>query len=120
MSTSYRVAVATSDGKMIDTHFGHAQDFTIFEVGADGNFSELERRSASFSCGGETCGGDAMKNAADSLKDCEFVLAAKIGPHALRALAADGITGLDVVLDIPSAIRKIHIYKSRHPSGENG
>ena len=28
----YKVAVASSDGKTVDTHFGHAQSFLIFEV----------------------------------------------------------------------------------------
>ena len=32
MSEKYKVAVATSDGITVDSHFGHVQSFLIFEV----------------------------------------------------------------------------------------
>lgn len=41
---SYKIAVASSDGKKIDETFGSAKGFTIYEV-ADGEYSRLEERS---------------------------------------------------------------------------
>ena len=41
----YKVAVASSDGKTVDTHFGHAQSFLIFEVDEQtGAFEDVEER----------------------------------------------------------------------------
>ena len=109
---SYKIAVATSDGHTVDTHFGHASDFTIIEVADDGSFSEVERRDAFAACDG-TCSDDAMERAAVNLADCEFVLAAKIGPHAINALARHGITPLDCVIAVDEAVVKIHAYRQR-------
>ena len=109
---SYKIAVATSDGHTVDTHFGHAEDFTILEVADDGSYSEVERRNAFAACDG-TCSDDAMERAAVNLADCEFVLAAKIGPHAINALARHGVTPLDYVIAVDEAVSKIHAYRKR-------
>ena len=109
---SYKIAVATADGRTVDTHFGHADDFTILEVADDGSFHEVERRDAFAACDGG-CSNDAMEQAAENLADCEYVLAAKIGPHAIATLARHGITPLDYVIAIDEAVAKIHAYRSR-------
>lgn len=109
---SYRIAVATSDGKIVDTHFGHAEDFTILEVQDDGSFEEVERRDAFQACDG-TCCEDLMSRAAENLKDCSYVLAAKIGPHAIQALGAKKISAFDIAIEIVPAVEKIHIYHKK-------
>ncbi len=108
----YKVAVATSDGKNVDTHFGHAEDFTIFTVEDDGSFRETERRKAVPACGGE-CEADSMEQAAENLKDVEYVLVARIGPNAVKTLARRGITAFDVVMSVGEAINRIHIYRTK-------
>ena len=113
---SYKIAVATSDGHTVDTHFGHALDFTIIEVADDGSFSEVERRNAFAACDGG-CSDDSMERAAANLADCEFALAAKIGPHAINALAHHGVTALDCVIAIDEAVAKIHAYRQRTRAG---
>ena len=123
---SYKIAVATQGGHTVDTHFGHALDFTIIEVADDGSFSEVERRDAFAACDGgcaRVCNAnsligasqseDSMERAAANLADCEFVLAAKIGSHAINALAHHGITPLDCVIAIDEAVAKIHAYRER-------
>lgn len=40
---SYKIAVASSDGKQIDETFGSAKRFMIYEV-ADGIYKRLEER----------------------------------------------------------------------------
>lgn len=109
---SYRIAVATSDGRNVDTHFGHANDFTILEVDDSGSFNEVERRNAFQACDGN-CSEDRMINAAENLSDCAYVLAAKIGPHAIHALAAKKISAFDIAIDISSAVEKIHVYHKK-------
>ena len=39
---SFKVAVASSDGKYVNQHFGMAQQFLIFEIDDEGNYKFLE------------------------------------------------------------------------------
>lgn len=56
--TKYKVAVATSDGKTVDSHFGHVQSFLIFEVDEEsGKFEDIGEREAKAACSGGECGG---------------------------------------------------------------
>ena len=83
---SYLIAVATSDGEIIDTHFGHADSFLILEVDEDGYYEEIEERVVRPACGGgddcKRCAGSLMNDIAQELKDVDFVLGARSGPHA--------------------------------------
>lgn len=117
---AYKIAVATSDGKMVDTHFGHANEFTIYTVQDDGSYEETETRSAVNACTGRECGKaqpdpgtDVMEQAAQNLHDIAYLLVARIGPHAIRTLGRHGITAFDVVMSVDEAIKKIHIYRTR-------
>lgn len=52
----YKVAVASSDGKTVDTHFGHAQSFLIFEVDEQtGAFEDVEERDVRAACNSRAC-----------------------------------------------------------------
>ena len=125
----YRIAVATSDGKTVDTHFGHARSFVIFAVDEDsGAFRDIEERTidtagcAGGECGGAGCGGrngagagqNVMDAIAERLDGVSYVLVARIGPHAIRALARRGITAYDIVLPIDAAIAKINEFRKRN------
>lgn len=114
---SYLIAVATSDGEIIDTHFGHADSFLILEVDEDGNYEEIEERDVLSACGGDDCGrcsGSRMNEIADNLKDVDFVLCAKSGPHAEEVLRRYGIAILDVIMPIDRAVPKIHKFRERY------
>ncbi len=131
MGDKYKVAVATSDGKTVDTHFGHAQSFLIFEVDEEsGCFDDIEERSVDAGCSGSSCsvGKDSascgsfgnvqetvspLDMVAASLKDVDYVLVAKIGPHAIRSLARFNITAYDIVLPIHDAIQKINEFRKK-------
>lgn len=129
---AYKIAVATSDGKKVDTHFGMAEDFTIIEVSDDGNYQEVERRPAAKACLGScstvpkdgktqhSAEDNALLVAAENLADCSYVLAAKIGPGAVRALAVKNITAFDIVMDVDEAIGKINIYREKISQRKKG
>lgn len=137
---SYNIAVATSDGEIVDTHFGHAGEFLIIRVNEqDGSYEEVEERHVSALCfeksrsedehmqdaevqetscnqqgNSEQCGTAAMQEIAKQLRDVEFVLCAKIGTQAIRALARYDITTLDAVMPINRAVHKINQYRERY------
>ena len=44
---SWRVAVTSADGVLINQHFGHALFFLIIDIEKDGSFTIAERREVS-------------------------------------------------------------------------
>lgn len=47
----YKVAVASSDGIVVNQHFGRADTFFIYEVAGTGNYRFLETRTVTPVCG---------------------------------------------------------------------
>ena len=111
----FKVAVATSDGVNVDSHFGHVNEFTIYEVDAvSGEGEAVESRFIDQAgCQGGSCGGEVFEQIAENLSDVEYVLASKIGPHALQALSRKNIVALDVVVPVEEALHKVRDYRDR-------
>ena len=113
----YKVAVATSDGKSVDSHFGHVSVFSVYEVDEEtGEFEELDPIETGAACQGAECGGKGggqMERNAEALSEVQYVLAAKIGPHAIQALARKGVSAFDVALPVGEAISKINGYRAK-------
>jgi predicted Fe-Mo cluster-binding NifX family protein len=93
----------------VDSHFGHATEFTVYEVDEDsGEYEETGSRTTQAFCG-DSCGSSSV----EALSDVEYVLAAKIGPHAIRALAQFGVSAFDIALPVDEAIAKINAYRKK-------
>lgn len=106
MSQTVRVAVASSDGKVVNTHFGRAEQFLIFDVtSADYSFIEL-RKSEPICTGGEHSN-NALDDRLKLLKDCEIVLASMIGYSVIASLIAKGITPLQVTGLVDDVLKKL-------------
>ncbi len=105
---SFKVAVASSDGKYVNQHFGVTQQFLIFEIDDEGNYKFLELRKNVPACevGGHT--DEAMIISVELISDCEAVLASQIGPGAVNALAARGIEAYVAPTFIDQALK--HLY----------
>ena len=103
-----RVAIATKDGLSINTHFGHAKDFWIYEYCADPlrsnpTFLLKEQRNVDNYCKGHD--GYAEENGHDSqsvlqkiiltLNDCSAVFVAKIGDSPKQKLSKAGIEAVE-------------------------
>jgi nitrogen fixation protein NifX len=85
-----KVAVASSDGKVVNQHFGHAKQFLIFELYGDG-FSFLEVRDNVPTCNLGRHEPDALDRTAALIGDCKYVIASQIGKGATEALLGRGI-----------------------------
>ena len=113
----FKVAVATSDGINVDSHFGHVAEFVIYEVDSKtGEGEPIEERGIDkYGCQDGTCGGEVFDEIAEILAEAgiEFVLAAKIGPRALQALTRQNIIALDVVVPVNEALHKVRDYRDR-------
>jgi nitrogen fixation protein NifB len=80
--------MASTDGVNIDQHFGRAEQFYVYEIG-EGGVTQEERRCLP----SDVAGQDRLQAAVQLLSDVSYVLCAQIGPHAVEALAASGMTG---------------------------
>lgn len=87
---SIKVAVASSDGRFINQHFGRAKQFLVFTI-RDDCFEFLEVRANVPPCDDHEHDDDRLKKAVDLISDCQMVLVSQIGPGAAQTLLARGI-----------------------------
>ncbi|MDR2846234.1 MAG: nitrogenase [Candidatus Methanoplasma sp.] len=94
---TYTVAVSSKSGMLVDTHFGHAGDFYIYECGKSGiRFKEhrsVGKDDASSCCGGGNKGlkPGRIKDIIATVEDCDAVLSMRIGESPRSKLEALGI-----------------------------
>ncbi|MBF0165990.1 MAG: nitrogenase cofactor biosynthesis protein NifB [Alphaproteobacteria bacterium] len=93
-SPKRRVAVCTKGGGRINEHFGHAREFRLYDVDANGlNFVGVRR--ADNYCQGGWGEDDNMEAILKALEGCEAVLVSKIGRCPKDDLAKAGIDAVD-------------------------
>lgn len=108
-----RIAVASRSGMMVDTHFGQANAFLVYET--DGVVTRyVETRDVERYCAGEaSCGDDErerrLNGTLSAVRDCAAVLCLRIGSAPLHELLSHDIvpiTTCDSVSDGVAAARK--------------
>ena len=109
-----KVAVASSDGKFINQHFGRTKKFYIFVLNesGEGSFRFLEERDIVPPCSYQQHDDTLLEAAANLLGDCRIVLVSQIGHGARQVLAAKNITALEAPLFLEEAL--IKVAKSVH------
>ena len=117
---TFKVAVATTDGINVDSHFGHVKDFTIFEIDPEtGKGEAVENRIINrAACDGDCGEIEVFGNIAKELSDVEYVIAARIGIPAVMALGAENITAFDGFYSIDEALKKVNQHRKKRKSGE--
>jgi nitrogen fixation protein NifX len=106
---SYLVAVASSDGKVVNQHFGHAEEFLILEVEGE-SYRFIEKRSLGAACHLGEHNERSMENVIEALSDCKYVLCTKIGPGAEQKLQKREITPFEIAHFIDEAMIKLIEY----------
>jgi predicted Fe-Mo cluster-binding NifX family protein len=87
---SYRIAVASKDGKVINDHFGHCRKFGIIEA-EDGQFRYIDSREVIPACNGGAHTLEGIYAVLEQLKDCSYIIVNQIGGGALRILSENQI-----------------------------
>ena len=102
-----KVAVVSSDGKVINQHFGKASRFLIFEVD-DGKIRFIEERVSAPVCGSAENGhsDNSLGRTFSLISDCKAVLCARIGGGAEEELRKGGITPVEAPYLIEEALIK--------------
>jgi predicted Fe-Mo cluster-binding NifX family protein len=105
-----RVAVATMSGTDIDACFGKTDYFLIYELvekNESYSYELLERRPGPKPCRDRTHDENILEETAELLKDCNMVLAGRIGPHAQRALSDRGVMALAAPISLSAALSRL-------------
>ena len=111
------VAVATQGGGRINQHFGHATEFQVFEVDADGVRFAFHRRCDNY-CVGGAGEDDRLALVIAALEGIDTILCAKIGDCPRDTLAEAGITVLaDYAYDyIETAVSAVYRTRMAAPA----
>ncbi len=110
MADKYRVAIASTDGETVNTHFGKSENFYVFIVDDDEGYDLLENRNVNPVCQEGFHNKAAMDKHVQQFKDCKYVIASRIGDGAIQSLTAACITGMELPGSIDDAILKIWKY----------
>lgn len=111
MDEKYRVAVASSDGKVVNQHFGKSEVFYIYQIDNDNKPHLLEKREVTAVCHGGSHDTDMMLQNIQALKDCKYLLVSRIGDAAANMVTAQGITPMELPGFIDESIEKLTIYE---------
>ncbi|MEG3224850.1 MAG: dinitrogenase iron-molybdenum cofactor biosynthesis protein [Methanobacteriales archaeon Met13] len=109
---SFKVAVASSDGKFINQHFGMASQFLIFEIKDDGTYEFLELRENKPACSVDGHSDLSMGKSIELISDCEAVIASQIGPGAIDILISREINPYIAPTFIDEALKEISKLKN--------
>lgn len=104
---AYKIAVASTDGKVVNQHFGKAERFFILEVNEKQEYALAEIREMSAVCDGGTHNDEKLKENAQKLQDCAYVLVSRIGPGAENTLKKFGIEAYVIPDLIEEAVKKV-------------
>ncbi len=88
------IAVASTDGEMVNEHFGRATRFWIFDVSKSQHTLIMVRNVEPLSTGDKNHAFDParMAKTQEAIKDCERVYCTKIGYRPRLELEKTGIT----------------------------
>ena len=84
-----RSALASTDGKVINQHFGRADSFHIVDIGETG-YDFIETRASAPSCNNKDHREDRFDHVLTLLADCEIIVVQKIGFSASQYLISRG------------------------------
>ncbi len=102
MVENIRIAIASSDGKNVDLHFGDASHFFIFEVeGNQVNFVELREKEKK----PLQEHSDRWMQSLEIIKDCKAILCSKMGQEPAYKLKEVGITPVQFTGTIREVIK---------------
>lgn len=92
----YKIAVASSDGIVVNNHFGRAKDFYIYQMDEQEQIHFLEKRSVTPVCEGGNHDDEKLKTNLERIKDCKYLLVSRIGVGAANIAESFGIESYEI------------------------
>lgn len=115
----YLFAVATSDGKVIDQHFGQVEEFFIYKFRND-RAEIIDKRTIGRYCiGKENCEDKKthMLDIINVLNDCNAILSMRIGSEPKRKLEENNIKVFELYDTVEKGIKKTAESLANIPCG---
>lgn len=107
----YLIAVATSDGIVVNQHFGKADQFLIIGLDEADRVHCIEKRSVIPICDGGNHDDERLEAAAETFADCKYILVSRIGQGAAYTLERYGIIPMEIPGIIEESIQKLLVYE---------
>lgn len=105
---AYKVAFTSTDGKVVNEHFGRAKEFHIVEIDdANKSYKFIETRINEPSCNEFQHSDDGLKNSIDLINDCKVIFVARIGQGALTEIEANGIQAIEAPYFIEDILERL-------------
>lgn len=104
-----KIAVASSDGIVVNQHFGHAREFYIYEVVGD-DVKLLEKRKVEPVCDGGNHDDKRLGENMDKIGDCNYLLVSKIGYGAVAVAKQRGVIPYEIPGMIEESIQQLLNY----------
>lgn len=104
---NYRFAIASKSGMLVDQHFGHAMEFYIYDY-KEGRAVYKEKREVEKYCTGvDDCDAheDKIGKILHTIKDCNGVIAMRIGESPKKKLKEMGIKVISTYDRIKDAVK---------------
>lgn len=96
-----KIAVASTDGKLVDLHFGDADRFLIYEIeDGEGKFHEIREKTAMPLNNHQ----ERWVASIDLINDCKAVLCNKIGNEPMIELRKLGIKPIQLDCEVKDAV----------------
>jgi len=109
---TFRIAVASTDGKTINEHFGKAASFLIYDIGKEAPVLIENRNVPPLSCETEHTEGN-MAPRIEALRDCTAIVTVKIGVPVKRIFELNGISVFEKTDSIDNALSKLAAYYAK-------
>lgn len=107
---TFRIAVASSDGIVVNQHFGKSRLFFIYTVDEEEGIRLLERREVTPVCEGGNHDDERLRENLEKLKDCHYLCVARIGDGAARAAEEYNIESFEIPGIIEESIEQLIKY----------
>ena len=107
----YKVAAASSDGIVINQHFGRADTFYIYEVAGTGNYRFLETRTVTPVCSGGNHNEKKLCSNINMFQDCKYIIVSRIGMGAADRVERSGIVPMELPGMIEESLGKLITYE---------
>jgi nitrogen fixation protein NifB len=104
----YRIAVTSKDKYLVDVHFGHAEEFHIYEV-INNEISFLESRKTKKYCGGTSDCSDSKDEIINTIKDCDAVITKMIGYAPQKKLEDNGTKAFILFDKVEDALKSVYL-----------
>ena len=106
----YKVAIASTDGETVNQHYGKAEKLYIYSIDDEVGYDLVEERLVEPVCMDGAHEISKMKESVLRFTDCRYIVVSRLGTAASSALAAAGITAMELPGSIDDAILNVWKY----------